>query len=489
MSRWEATIFLDAASAEPLFRQISRALADEIGRGRFRPGDHLPGYRTVAEQLGVSRNTVMAAYRELQAEGWVVTQPVVGSVVAPRPPVSRAPHTSPAPAPARGPGQAGFDIVGRTGARSEKPVGGLLQAGTGLPDPRLLPGAALARAYRRAVTARGGAALAAVDPRGHRALREALARMVASSRGIAVGPEEVFVTRGSQMGLFLVAQAVCPSGGGVAVEAMGNRRAWETLARAGARCHPVQVDGGGLDVDDLERLADREPLRAVLVTPQRQYPTLVPLAPERRARLLALAAARRLAVLELDPDCELQFEGPPLRPLASEDRAGVVVHLGSLSRLFAPAVRLGFVVAPSPLVSRLKGLRAAVDRHGDPALEIAVAELMDDGELQRHLNRVRLAYRSRRDALCEALQEELAGTLRVEPPTGGLAIWAKVQDGTDVEAWAVRALEGGVAFQPGRAFAFDRAPVAALRLGFAGHAAPELREIARRLRVAASSKE
>lgn len=486
MSRWEATIFLDEGSAEPLFRQISRALADEIGRGRFNPGDHLPGYRTVAEQLGVSRNTVMAAYRELQAEGWVVTQAVVGSVVAPRPPVGRPPAAPPGPL--RGAGRAGFDLVERTGARTGKPAGGLLQAGTGTPDPRLVPGAALARAYRRALTARGGAALAGVDPRGHRGLREALARMLASTRGVAVGPDEIFVTRGSQMALFLLAQAICPPGAAVAVEALGDRRTWEAFARAGARCHAVPVDGGGLDVDALERLAAREPLRAVLVTPQRQYPTLVPLAGDRRRRLLELAAARRLAVLEVDPDSEFQYEGQAVRPLAAEDRAGVVVHVGSLSKLLAPALRLGFVVAPSVLISRLKGLRAAVDRHGDPALELAVAELIDDGELQRHLNRVRLAYRSRRDALCAALGGELGGTLLVEPPSGGLAIWAKVLDDTDVGAWATRALEGGVAFQPGRAFAFDGGPLAGLRMGFSNHGERDLEEMARRMRSSLPSK-
>ncbi|MEY2668784.1 MAG: hypothetical protein RJA59_1422, partial [Pseudomonadota bacterium] len=271
VSRWEPKIFLDPEGDEPIFRQLASALVDEIRRGRFRPGDHLPGYRTVAEQLGISRNTVIAAYQALQEEGWVVTQPVVGSVVAPNPPVDGpvgggGRKTGPRPE------TVGFDVFGPIGGRSLPPARGLLKAGSGVPDPRLVPGLVLARAYRRAVTARGGAALAPGDPRGHPVLREALARMIASTRALSVEPSEILVTRGSQMALFLLAQAICPPGLGVAVEALGDQRIWDGFARSGARCLPVPVDGDGLDVEALDRMAAGGGLRAVLVTPRRQYP-------------------------------------------------------------------------------------------------------------------------------------------------------------------------------------------------------------------------
>ena len=486
MSHWEPTLFIEPKSGVPVFQQIARGLADEIRRGRFGPGDHLPGYRTIAKQLGVSRNTVIAAYRELQSQGFVVTHPVVGSVVAARPPTGPDPSAAPGSSPPPRTGRVGFELAGKTGSRSAKPKPGLLEMGTGVPDPRLVPGVALARAYRRAVTARAGAVLAPGDPKGHPRLRQALATMLAGTRGLTAGPGEVFVTRGSQMALYLLAQAICPPGTGVAVEALGDRRAWDAFTRAGARCHPVPIDGGGLDVEALERLAaaGEGTLRAVMVTPHRQYPTLVPLAPERRRRLLELAATRRLAVLEVDLDSEFHFDGPPVRSLASEDPAGVVVHVGTLSKLFASALRLGFVVAPPPLVARLESLRAAVDRHGDPALEVAFAELMEDGELQRHLNRMRVAYRSRRDALCDALSDQLGARLEVTPPTGGLALWARVRDEVDLDAWAARSMEAGVTFRPGRVFAFDGQPVPALRMGFAAHGERVLEEAVRRMAAA-----
>jgi GntR family transcriptional regulator/MocR family aminotransferase len=479
---WTPPVFLDPRSEAPVYLQIAHALMREIHRGRFRPGDPLPGYRSLAEQIGVSRNTVLAAWRELQAEGWVVSAAGEGSVVAPRPPAHLPPQArdrSPGP-PAEG---AGFDLAGDTPGRAPEARRRVLEVASGVPDPRLLPGAALARAYRRALTSPRGTG-APSDPQGHPRLREELARMLSGTRGIAAAPDRLLVARGTQMALVLVSEALLAPGDAVAVEALGGRGAWEAFVRVGARCLPVPVDGGGLRVEALESLVAGTRIRAVLVTPQRQYPTLAPLAPERRERLLALAVAHRFAVLEIDQDSEFHFDGRPLAPLAAVDPAGVVVHVGTLSKIFTPDVRLAFVHAPAPLVARMRDLRATFDRHGDPALERAMAELLEDGEVQRHLNRMHQVYRRRRDALCEALARECGPALSVDPPAGGLALWGRTPEGLDVDAWAARALERGVSFRPGRRFAFDGGPVPGLRIGFAGHPEPELAEVARRLRAA-----
>jgi GntR family transcriptional regulator / MocR family aminotransferase len=480
-------ITLDPRSDRPVYLQIAHAVMREIHRGRFRPGDALPGYRTLARELGVSRNTVMAAYRELAAEGWLVAAPGEGSAVAPSPP-ARLPGAGEEDAPApRGAGAGpdespmGFDLhrAPEPGAPDAARI--LLRVATGNPDPRLLPGAALARAYRRALTVNPKGTLAVDDRQGHPALREALARHLRSARGVAASPDRLVVTRGGQLPLALVAHALLAPGDAVAVEALGARDAWEACARAGARCLPVPVDGGGLDLDALERLAEAERLRAVLVTPVRQYPTTVALAAERRVRLLELAGRRRIAVLESDHDAEFQFDGAAPAPLAAEDRAGVVVLVGSLSKIFSPGLRLGYVHAPAALLAELRSARDALDRHGDPALERAMAELLEDGEIERHLNRMHPVYRHRRDVLAAALARHAGEALAVTRPAGGLALWARVRDGIDVDAWARRALERGVAFQAGRQFAFDGLPVQALRIGFSAHAEEELGVVARRI--------
>jgi len=468
---------LDPASTEPIYRQIARAISDEIRRGRFRPGDALPGYRTLAEELGVSRNTAMAAYRELQTQGLIDGAAGSGTRVAAELPPASASMAIALPS-------LGFDLHRGAGPSEAAWDRNLLQVASGNPDPRLLPGDALAQAYRRALTVNVKSTLTADDPGGNPRLRAAIAALLSSAHGVPSTPEQVLVTRGTQLPLSLVAQVLLAPGDAVAVEALGARSAWEAFARAGARCVPVPVDAEGLDVETLDRLAATEGLRAVLVTPRRQYPTLAPLSPTRRARLLALAAERRLAVLESDLDGEFQFDGPALPPLAAEDRGGVVIYLSALSKVFSPGLRLGFVHGPAPFLAALRAARIAHDRHGDPVLERAMAELVEDGELQRHLNKMHQAYRHRRDLLCGALRRELGEAVEAVPPPGGLALWVKVRDGVDVDAWSRRALEHGVAFQAGRQFAFDGEPVQGLRMGFSGADDGELIEAARRMRAA-----
>ncbi len=454
----------------------------EIHRGRFKPGDRLPGYRSLAESMGVSKNTALAAYRELQAEGWVQSSVGGGSAVAPNPP-RHLPGTAAAPlAPTQA--QPGFDLVGDAPTPGAPAPGGVLKVGSGLPDPRHLPSVVLARAYRRALLVNPKASLGVEDSQGLPRLRGALARLLATTRGIPAAADRILVTRGSQMAFFLAAQALFAPGDAVAVEALGDRAVWEAFTRAGARCLPVPVDAGGMDVEALEALASRTRLRAVLVSPQRQYPTLVRLTGERRRRLLALAAARRIAVLDADLDWEFQYDGQPGPPLAAADPAGVVIHFGLLSRIFDPGQRLGLIHAAGGFVARMREQRAVFDRQGDPALERAMAELVEDGEVQRHLNRLLQPYRRRRDALTAALRREVGEVVSIEPPAGGLALWVKVRDGVDVDAWAARALARGVAFRPGRQFAFDGAPVQGFRIGFSSLSEPVLDEVAARVAAA-----
>ena len=476
VSKWIATPFLDPRSEEPVYLQIAHALMRDIHRGRFGPAEVLPGYRTLAERLGVSRNTVMAAYAELRREGWIVSTPGEGSAVAERVPV----HL-PAPLAAGG-GPPRVAPQGSAAApRVAEPV---LELRSGVPDPRLLPSAALARAYRRALTMGSSRGLLIDDPQGHPRLREELAHLLSRSRGIPTTPDQVLVTRGMQMAVFLSAQALLTPGDVVAVEALGGRGAWEAFTRAGARCLPLPVDEDGLRVEELAPAIATGRLRAVLVTPRRQYPTLAALAPHRRARLLELAVTHRFAVLEVDPDSEFQFEGRPLAPLAAEAPPGVVVHVATLSKLFSPELRLGFVHGPPSLLARMREVRAVFDRHGDPVLERAMAELMEEGELQRHLNRMVQVYQRRRDVLCASLSRELPPTTNIRPPSGGLALWVGVPEEVDVDRWAARALERGVAFEPGRRFAFDGGSVAGLRIGFSSYGEQQLEKVADRLRQA-----
>lgn len=480
---WKIAVTLDPAGDLPLFVQIAHALTAEIRRGRLRPGHPVPGSRALAGALGVHRNTVLAAYRELAAEGWIVSEPARGTFVS-RDLPDPTPRRSGAAPRAGLPPRTAFDLA--PGPEAHVPLArtpGALVLPGGVPDVRLVPAASLARAYRRAALRAGQGLLGYADPRGLPELRAALSAMLAATRGLACDPDDLVVTRGSQMALYLVARALLRPGDLVAVEDPGYRPAREALRLAGARLVALPVDAHGLDTDALASLLAREPVRAVYTTPHHQYPTTVTLAAGRRLELLALARAHRLAVIEDDYDHEFHYEGRPVLPLASADALGSVVYLGTLSKVLAPGLRLGYIVAPPPLLERAVALRSFIDLGGDQVLEAAVAELLAAGEVGRHIRRARRLYLARRDHFTAVLRDRLGDTLQFTPPSGGMALWCRVR-GVDPVAWSRAARARGVAFQVGRQFAFDARNLPFVRLGFAALDERGLTEAAARMHAA-----
>lgn len=477
MRVWQLPIALDAESDLPLYLQISRTIAAAIRARRLRPGDALPGSRTLARSVGVHRNTVLAAYTELVAEGWVMTRGSSGTFVShdlPAAPVSAGPVTATA--------GAGFEVgppLPYDRAPSYRP--GTLILAKGAPDVRLMPTVELARAYRRVLSRDGRALLTYGDPRGHPRMRAALAEMLSSARGVATGSDGLLVTRGSQMALDLIGRSMIAPGDVVIVEALGHPQVWNAFRLAGAELLPVPVGVGGLRVDLVAEIAAARQVRAVYVTPHHQFPTTTVMPAARRLQLLDLAQAHGFVVIEDDYDHEFHYDGRPVLPLASSDRAGVVLYVGTLSKILAPGLRIGFVAAPPPVIERMTSVRVAADLQGDLALESAVAELFATGELGRHVRRMRRTYRARRDALVSALRAELAGRLDVAAPSGGMALWAHAAADVDVDAWARRASSYGVAFRGGRMYDFGGEYQPFLRLGFTYHDERELAEAARRM--------
>jgi GntR family transcriptional regulator/MocR family aminotransferase len=481
---WEVTLSAAGGASELLYVQIVQAVVKDIRRGRLVPGQRLPGSRTLAERLGVHRNTVLTAYAELQAEGWIQADRARQTCVC-----ETLPEVAPGAAPrARRPSAApGFALAPRTSVDDREAASGVLLS-DGTPDLRLAPRVALARAYRHVLRGRDVTALGYGDPRGHLRLRRALAGMLSATRALRVSEDDVLITRGSQMALELVSRVLCGPTDVAAVEALGYRPAWQALGAGGSQLLPVPVDAEGLRVDLLAELAERRPLRAVYVTPHHQYPTTATLSASRRLALLELARRQRFAVIEDDYDHEFHYQGRPVLPLASADEAGVVVYVGTLSKICAPGLRLGYLVAPAALLERCVEQRLRMDRQGDLMTECAVAELIEDGELQRHVRRMRRIYQSRRDALLASLERYLPGVLVAGAPSGGMALWARAQ-GVDVDRWAARAAEQGQVIWTARSFSFERRSEPYLRLGFALRTAEETaREIERLARCLPRSR-
>ena len=474
MRNWELTLSLDPASGLPRFLQLSKAVEAAIRAGRLKPGDALPGTRQLAARLGVHRNTVIAGYQELASEALVVARPGGGTFVAepaagleqggraPPPPSFEVPPPLPLP------------------PSMQVPKGALMMY-RGVPDVRLLPAKALARAFGRAVSSHGRGLLGYGDPRGHLRLRTELATLLTRTRGLVATPERLVVTRGSQQAIDLVARALIAPGDVVAVEALGDPSTRNTLRLAGAVLEPLPIDEQGVDVDAFERLLQRRKVRAICVTPHHQFPTTVVMSAARRARLARLAFEHGVAIVEDDYDHEFHYEGRPVLPMAAGPCGANVIYVGSLSKVFAPGLRMGFLLAPDALLDRLVSVRVATDLQGDAAVECALAELLEDGELLRHVRRMRNVYARRRDALAEALLAHLGGVLSFRVPDGGMALWARVEDGLDLPAWEAAGEAEGVQFRGARVHDFHGREQPFLRLGFTFHDEAELAEAARRM--------
>ncbi|MDC0668278.1 aminotransferase-like domain-containing protein [Nannocystis radixulma] len=455
---------LDTSAAVPRQTQLARALVAEIQRGRATPGTFLPGSRTLAAQLGVNRKVVVAAVEELVAQGWLEALPAKGIRVAlnlPRFPVGDA--------------EARRSQAPRAAERGST----LIRVSDGLPDARIAPVDALARAQRRALRSLTRAGLGYGDPAGDPVLREVLAGFVNQARGLSCSADEVVLTHGSQGALSLFALALLRPGDVVAVEHPGYAPAWRAFALAGASVVHIGVDAEGLRTDELEAAAKklRGRLKAVYVTPHHQYPTTVALSPERRMHLRKICEKHGACIVEDDYDYEYHFDGAPLLPMAATASPGgpPFVYIASLSKLLAPAVRLGYVITSRSIVARLQATRECLDRQGDVVLERAIAELIEDGELQRHARRARQIYMQRRDHVLQRLAASpaLSANLACERPSGGLALWVRLHGSADIDELVTRARSRELVLAPG-AVHLARGKVAAFRFGFAGHTPEEL---------------
>lgn len=483
---WELTLGTDAATAHlPQFLRIARAIAEAARTGRLTPGSRLPGSRELSRTLKVHRNTVLAAYQELSAEGFLDTAHGRGTYLKASLPETRARRWSSSQPTEEGHARLGFsfDAPRRVERRMPTPRGTYGLFG-GTPDTRLVPREALARAYRRALL-RHPDLLNYGDPLGEPNLRAALAEMLRAKRGLRVTGDDILLTRGAQMALSLLGKLLVRPGDVIAVEQYGYRPAWRALSQGVATLRPVPVDEQGLRVDALEALCERETVRAVYVTPHHQYPTTVTMSAARRMALLSLAAKRRIAIIEDDYDHEFHYEGQPVLPLASADHAGVVLYVGTLSKVFAPGPRVGYLIAPHALRDAAMDARFDIDRQGDRLGEHALAELLEDGELQRHVRRTQRIYHARRDHMVGLLQERLGGLLQYRVPSGGMALWASVDPALPVADWLVRGAELGVLMQAGELFTFDGRSQQNVRMGYAALTESELDEATARLARAA----
>jgi GntR family transcriptional regulator / MocR family aminotransferase len=450
----ELMVRLERRAAGPLRAQLEEQLRAAVRSGRLAAGARLPSTRALARDLDVSRGVVVDAYAQLAAEGYLVARrgaPTRVSETAARPTDSGRPLAEERPP--------RFDF---------RPGG---------PDVSLFPRQSWATSLRRGLRDAPHARLDYGDPRGAPELRRALTAYLGRVRGVDCDPGCVIVTSGMAQGMALVGRTVLARGGRrVGVEDPGSGPARGQLATTGLEPLAVPVDHDGLRPDALAE-ADVD---VVLVTPAHQFPTGVVLAPERRAALLDWASRGGL-VLEDDYDAEYRYDRPPVgavQGLAPER----VVYAGSVSKTLAPALRLGWLVVPESLVGELAQAKAQDDL-GTPVIEqLALADFVERGELDRHLRRTRGAYRRRRDALIAALARHLP-TVRVSGIAAGLHLLAHLPAGVDEPAVVEAARARGIGLQGLREHRLLPGP-AALLLGYGRIAEPAIEPGVRELAAA-----
>lgn len=411
---WQVHFRIDEREEKTVFLKLTNLISQEILSGRLAQGTMLPGSRSLSKELGINRKTVQAVYEELEAQGWLVTRPRKGTFVADVLPDK----------------QLQIESVSERKV-NEKPTiqdVALYPHNDGVPDPRLIPYELFSRAYRHAlIKITQNQYMGYGDPRGMIELRQALQKMLSMERFMNVAEDEICIVRGSQMGIFLASRALPNRQGVIVVEELYYPSALKAFQSNGFQVVSVKLDEQGIVIEDLERILKEHAVAAIYTTPHHQYPTTVTMPMNRRLQLLELSKKWDFYIIEDDYDHEFHYDSRPMPPLASLPHSELVIHVGSLSKVFAPGIRLGYIVAFSPIIQSITEDILLIDRQGNNITELALADLMQRGEIKRHIRKMKKIYQLRRDHALTEFNRIFAERVHIQPPAGGMALWVKFQ--------------------------------------------------------------
>lgn len=406
---WKLEIQLDHQSTKPLYLQLADAIIVHVTSGRLPSGTVLPGSRILAGELGLNRNTIVEALNVLISEQWLMTRERKGTFVSDILPIKKQVIPESQPMQVSGTGQSfriGFD--------------------DGHPDSKIAPVKELARAYRQIFNRKAKWQMMGYgSPLGDLDFRGAICQMLNQQRGLHARAEQLCITRGSQMAMYLTAQCLIRPGDYVLVEDPGYSPAWRTFTSAGAKLLPVRTDGEGLVLADIiSHLGSGKKIRAIYTTPHHHYPTTVTLSPRRRLELVSLSNQYGFTIIEDDYDNEFHYGYRPILPISSLEQCSHYIYIGTMSKVIAPALRIGYLSSSiTGFIDKVADLRKIIDVQGDVIMEQAVLQLIQDGTIRRHLKKATLFYRDKRDQVKLMLDRYLTGKATYQLPDGGLAFW------------------------------------------------------------------
>ncbi|TKK64464.1 PLP-dependent aminotransferase family protein [Ilyomonas limi] len=468
MLPYKSLIQTDRNSSVSLYIQVCNSFISLITNGTLQPSDILPGSRVLAELIGINRNTVKLAYEELVNQGWAESIERKGVFVLSKLPI-RAKTVLPQ-ANKNNSIQEPFIWTNnfKNAIPSKNLQKNILTIDDGFPDVRLAPVDLLMREYR-SLSRRfhGRKFLHYGSSKGSEHFRVSIGNYLSHSRGLTVSPENILITKGSQMGIYLATQLLLHPSDNIAVGMSNYLSADDTFKYAGANLLRIPIDDHGMDVDYLEEILLRSKIKAVYVIPHHHLPTTVTMSAERRLKLLNLAKEYRFAIIEDDFDFDFHYDNKPYLPLASIDHNQNVIYIGSISKTFAPALRIGFMVGSSAFIEAAASLRELIDRQGDTLLEEAFAVLFDNGEMERHFRKSLKIYKQRRNFFCSMLTSDFNDKIEFRMPEGGLAVWSNFDKKIDIIRMSDEALKKGLFIDNGNFYKNESFFTNGLRMGFA----------------------
>ncbi len=394
---------LERNDADALMKQLYRQLRHAVLEGRLEPEERLPSSRELARLLGVSRNVVLEVYEQLAAEGYVAPRRGSGTFVAPGARYGLPRNDAPS-----------SGSSSEAGAEAD-----LVDFRTGVPLLREIPWKTVARSFRRVCDRTPSNAWGYGAPEGTPALRESLARFLARSRDISCSPGDLVITNGAAEALCITALLLARQGKTLVVtEDPVHLHFQQTLRLAGTELYPLSVDEAGLRTDELPRNVRPG---AVFLTPSHQFPLGGTLSVQRRIDLAAYAAATECLLIEDDYESEFRFEGLPVSSLR-ELVPSATVYIGSFSKILSPALRLGYAIVPSHLGEDFRRIKYDVSNHTSSMEQRIVADLLDEGVVERHIARMKRFYREGRKRLVRNLADAFPGRHEIRSAGAGAGL-------------------------------------------------------------------
>lgn len=446
MLPFKTLLKIDKYSTEAVFKQIASQLVLLIQKGILLPDMQLPSTRQLAADLDLHRKTIMAAYNTLIAEDWLISKErkeyrvsTLLPIIKPRTYASKAKSSYKAePAII-------FDRLGHVPSFPELTTGAKVIVDDGFPDVDIFPVERVSAEYRRLLTHQTlKKSNASWNLDGSPVFKEALSSFLNDTRGLNIDAENLMVTHGAQMAIYLAASLIVQPGDKVLVTSPNYFLADAVFRQLGAQLLTVPVDDEGADVEAIAEALENHTIKLLYIIPHHHHPTTVTMSSARRAKLLELIRMHRLAVIEDDYDYDFQYQYSPYLPLASGAHDGHVIYIGSLTKVLGSNFRLGYMIAtPGFLYAAIK-LKMLIDMRGDALVEGTVASLMQTGEFSRFIMKANKLYSQRCNHAADLISSELSHLVEFKKPQGGMALWLKFKENDRLTAIVHKAAASGL---------------------------------------------